>query len=218
MKHELGVEKPEGLREAWPGQYRGFMWLDHVVTAPGLCTLITTRKPNGAPNASFHAWGMLLGDRTCYSSLLAMGNNHTYANILRDGEWCVNLPSFDIMEECFRTIECNGPDNNEISDAGLTVEAAQVVSVPRVAECPISLECRLEWHRPLAEGSSDHILCGRVVHAAIDDGALALDQEDRLGSMKLMYFVRGTLNPITRQTGPVGCLASLGTLVRRQEG
>jgi flavin reductase (DIM6/NTAB) family NADH-FMN oxidoreductase RutF len=89
--------------------------------------------------------------------------------------------------------------------------------VPRVAECPVSLECRLEWHRPLVEGSADSVFCGRVVHAAIDDRALALDQEERLGSMGLMYNVRSTLNPITAQQGPPGCLASLGRLVRREE-
>ena len=60
---------------------------------PNPIFLITTRKANGAPNANLHSWGILIGDRDHYSSLLVLlDDSHTYANIQRGREWCVNSP------------------------------------------------------------------------------------------------------------------------------
>ena len=154
QKHEISIAQPAHLTEDWPGKFDFFSWLEYVVTVPNPIFLITTRKANGAPNANLHSWGLLTGDRDHYSSLLALLNNcHTYANIQREREWCINFPSFEQYPQCFETIHCNRPDNDEITEAGFTVEPARMVQAPRIAECMVSLECRLEWQRPLLEGS-----------------------------------------------------------------
>ena len=150
MKHEIGIGQPTYLVEDWPGKYEVFSWLEYVVTVPNPIFLVTTRKANGAANANLHSWGLLVGERDRYASLLALLNDtHTFANIVREGEWCLNYPSVAHYPQCFETIHCNGPDNDEIADAGLTAEPARTVAAPRIAECAISLECRLDWHRPL---------------------------------------------------------------------
>jgi len=204
MKHEVGIDQPMNLTEDWPGKYDLFSWLEYAVTVPHPIFLITTRKANGAPNACLHSWGILVGDRENYSSLLAMHDYyHTYANILREEEWCVNFPSFEHYPQCFETIHCNAPDNDEIAEAGLTSEPAQMVQAPRIVECPINLECRLEWHRPLYEGNRWRLLAGRVVHVAMDAAATVPDPMERMQAMKLMYNIRGTVNPLDgQQYGP----------------
>ena len=63
MKHEIGITQPGYLVEDWPGKYEHFSWLEYVVNVPNPVFLVTTRKPNGAPNANLHAWGLLTGDR-----------------------------------------------------------------------------------------------------------------------------------------------------------
>jgi flavin reductase (DIM6/NTAB) family NADH-FMN oxidoreductase RutF len=80
----------------------------------------------------------------------------------------------------------NADDNDEITDAGLTVEAAQIVQAPRIAECPFNLECRLEWHRPLYEDSRWRLLAGRVVHVAMDENTIVIDPEERMQALSLM--------------------------------
>jgi len=98
-----------------------------------------------------------------------------------------------------------------LHQAGFTLEAAQTVSAPRIAECSVSLECRLAWHRPLYEGSPWHLLVGRILHLAMDDAAMAPDPVTRLQAMELMYNVRSTVDPLTgAQFGP----NSLGLLSR----
>jgi len=198
MKHEIQVSTPENLEEIWPGSYKLFSWLEYVLTIPHPLFVITTRKANGEPNACLHSWGFLVGDRDNYTSILGvLDYYHTYENILREGEWCLNYPSVDDYEKCFETIHVNEADNDEITDAGLTVESAQVVQAPRIAECQINLECRLEWHRPLYEDSQWHLMAGRVVHVAMDEKALPCDPAEKMRSLRLMYNIRGTINPVS---------------------
>lgn len=198
MKHEIGVTQPPYLVEDWPGKYDVFSWLEYVVTVPNPIFVITTRKANGAANANLHSWGLLVGEGAHYSSLLALlEQTHTYANILREGEWCLNFPSVKYHQQCSKTITMNGPDNDEIADAGLTAEPAQTVQTPRIAECAINLECKLAWHRPLYEDSRWHLFVGHVQHVAMDESAMAIAPEQRIANLGLMYNVRGTVNPLT---------------------
>jgi flavin reductase (DIM6/NTAB) family NADH-FMN oxidoreductase RutF len=215
MKHEIGIDQPPYLIEDWPNKYRVFSWLEYVVTVPNPIFLVTTRKANGAANANLHSWGLLIGERDHYSSLLALLEpTHTYANILREGEWCLNYPSVERYPQCFETIHCNGPDNDEIVDAGLTIEPARVVQAPRIAECAIVLECKLAWHRPLYEDSQWHLFVGRVLHIAMDEAAMAVEPEQRVANLGLMYNVRGTVNPLNGDYYGPNTLGLLSRVVR----
>jgi flavin reductase (DIM6/NTAB) family NADH-FMN oxidoreductase RutF len=178
--------------------------LEYIVTVPNPIFIVTTRKANGAPNANLQSWGLLIGEKGNYSSLLALlDNSHTYDNILREGEWCVGFPSFEYHPQCFETIHCNAPDNDEITEAGFTVESAKIVQAPRIAECSVNLECHLEWHRPLYENSHWHLFAGRVNHLAMDETMMVPDPIERMRVMGLMYNVRSTVNPMTgEQYGP----------------
>jgi flavin reductase (DIM6/NTAB) family NADH-FMN oxidoreductase RutF len=204
MKREIGIAQPEYLVEDWPGKYEVFSWLEYVVTVPNPIYIVTTLKDNGAPNANLQSWGLLVGESGNYSSLLVLlDHSHTYDNILRDKEWCVGFPSFEHHPHCFETIHVNAPDNNEITEAGFTVEPAKIVRAPRIAECPVSLECCLEWHRPLYDGSPWHLFLGRVVHLAMDESVMVPDPVERMQAMRLMYNVRSTVHPLTgAQYGP----------------
>jgi flavin reductase (DIM6/NTAB) family NADH-FMN oxidoreductase RutF len=198
MKREISITQPEYLIEDWPGKYEIFSWLEYIVTVPNPIFIVTTRKDNGAPNANLHSWGLLVGEKGNYSSLLAiLDNTHTYGNILREGEWCVCFPSFQYYDQCFETIRCNAPGNDEITESGFTVEPAKYVRAPRIAECSLNLECRLDWHRPLYENSPWHLIAGRVIHLGIDEDAMVIDPVERMRNLGLIYNVRGTVNPMT---------------------
>jgi flavin reductase (DIM6/NTAB) family NADH-FMN oxidoreductase RutF len=215
MKHEIGIEQPDFLDEDWPGKYEVFSWLEYVVTVPNPIYIVSTRKANGAPNANLQSWGLLVGEPGHYTSLLALGErSHTYANILREGEWVVGFPRFEHFPQCFETVYCNAADNDEITESGFTVEPAKVVGAPRIAECSISLECRLAWHHPLHEGSRTHLFAGKVEHVAMDDAVMASEPEARIKALGLMYNIRSTVHPLTgAQYGP-NTLGLLDRVVR----
>jgi flavin reductase (DIM6/NTAB) family NADH-FMN oxidoreductase RutF len=215
MKREIGIEQPEYLNEDWPGKYEVFSWLEYIITVPNPVFLVTTRKANGLPNANLNAWGMLIGGKGEYSSLMALLNNsHTYENILREGEWGIGFPSFPQYRQCFETIRLNGPENDEISDAGFTLETPRTIRAPRIAECLINLECRLAWHRPLYDNSRWHLFAGRVTRLAMDESAMTPDPAERIRILELMYNVRSTVHPLT---GEQYALNTLGLLNRVED-
>jgi flavin reductase (DIM6/NTAB) family NADH-FMN oxidoreductase RutF len=215
MKQEISITQPEYLVEDWPGKYEVFSWLEYIVTVPNPIFLITTRKANGAPNANLHSWGLLIGEKGNYTSLVALLNNtHTYENILREGEWCVCFPSFQYYDQCFETIRINAPDNDEITGAGLTIESPKTVQAPRIAECLVNLECQLAWHHPLYENSQWHLFAGRVIHLAMDETAMVPNPVERIQNLELMYNIRCTVHPLTgEQYGP----NTLGLLSRVED-
>jgi flavin reductase (DIM6/NTAB) family NADH-FMN oxidoreductase RutF len=98
----------------------------------------------------------------------------------------------------------NGLDNDEITDAGFTIEPSVVIESPRIAECLVNMECVLEWQRPLFEGSRQRLVVGRVVHLAMDERACVVDTAQRLGVLDTMFNVRSTLDPLTGKISPSG--------------
>jgi len=119
-------------------------------------------------------------------------------------EWCINIPSLDFKEECFKTIEHNQVDDDEIEQAGFTKESSVCVHAPRIKECPISLECQFEWEKSLFKNSSQKIICGKIVHFGVDEKVFNLDQKARIEKLKIMYNFRSQLNPLTGESTPGG--------------
>ena len=215
MKHELGIAQPDYLIEDWPGKYDVFSWLEYIITVPNPIFLVTTFKVNGKPNANLHSWGFPVGDRNNYSFLLALlDNTHTFVNIQRTAEFCVNYPSFKDSKACFETITQNGLGNDEISDAGFALEQAQLVNAPRIAECFFNLECRLEWDHPVREGCSWKILLARVVHVAVDEKVMVPEPEERTRRMGLMYNMRSNINPLTGEYYGPNTLGLMNKIVK----
>ena len=196
MKHVFGPDKPEWVVDEWPGQFT----LDYLFPVPSAISVITTRKENGASNACPDAGGMFLGGANEFSALIAIHSHvHTYTNILREKEWCINFPHHTMAPMWDKTIRNNGPENDELTDAGFTVESGQTIKAPRIAECLVNLECRLEWDSPLYEGSNMHLFCGRVTALAMDESLVNCGADERLRTMGLLYLVQGQINPFTGQ-------------------
>ena len=202
MKHEFDVSKPEGLPESWPGQFKIFSWIEYATNVPYPILLITTNKENGKPNACLHSWGFFSGDETGYYSVLSLLKSyHTYENIKRDREWCVNIPSRSHLNQCMRTIENNQMERDEITESGFTPEASVVINSPRIKDCPISLECRLEWDRPLSPEGHWHVFAGKIVHFSITDELLELVAAKRMEAFDLMFSLRSQLDPLSGEMG-----------------
>ncbi|MBS2537738.1 flavin reductase family protein [Catenulispora sp. NF23] len=116
--------------------------------------LITTRNEDGTPNIApmSSAW-WLNGN-----AMLGLGNaSQTSANIAREGECVLNLPSSDMAAYVDRIALTTGrlevapyraeqgyrTERDKFGLAGLTEQESELVSPPRILECPIQMEGRL---------------------------------------------------------------------------
>lgn len=197
MKHYFTHNKPECLIEDWPGKYETFSWLEFGITVPNPIFIVTTLKEGDIPNANIQSWGLLLGEGKHNHFLLAMlKHHHTYANIKRTGEWCINYISKEYIVQANATIKNNGPETDELAASGLTAMPSRNIKTPSISESKVALECVLKWEKSLAEDSKWSLLCGEIVQAVIDDTVLAVKPEERIASMGLMYNIRGTVNPL----------------------
>jgi flavin reductase (DIM6/NTAB) family NADH-FMN oxidoreductase RutF len=121
--------------------------------------LISSVNPDGSANLApmSSAWWL---DQ---NAMLGMGNrSRTVANLRRHPECVLNLPSSAMAAAVDRIALTTGrPDVPEgkrrqgyrfVADkfalGGLTRQDSQLVAPPRVAECPIQLECRVTTAHP----------------------------------------------------------------------
>ena len=139
----------------------------HTVLDPAILyfgtpvVLVSSTNPDGSPNLAPMSSAWWLG-RSC---LLGFGaRSQTPANIQRTGECVLSLPSVHEVAAVNRLARTTGSDpvpphkqamgyrhaRDKFTTAGLTALPSELVTPPRVAECPIHLEARLEAAHPLA--------------------------------------------------------------------
>lgn len=121
--------------------------------------LVSSLNEDGTANLAPMSSAWWLGQ----SCMLGLGNSaRTTENLLRDGECVLSLPSAAMAGAVDRLALTTGrPDVPErkaaqgyryepdkFGAAGLTEQASELVGAPRVAECPVQLECRVVAAHP----------------------------------------------------------------------
>jgi flavin reductase (DIM6/NTAB) family NADH-FMN oxidoreductase RutF len=170
VKIEISDIKPDNFTERWPGEFRIFSHFEMALGIPHALFLITTVKENGRPNACFQSWSSFSGDRGGFFAITPVcQHTHTYKNILRTREFCVNFLSAQYYDACYETVFHNAEDTDEIAAGGFATEPACRITTPRIQEAFLSLECSLESETDLSRSGISSLVIGRVVCAAMDE-------------------------------------------------
>jgi len=98
----------------------------------------------------------------------------TLRNVEDTGEFVVNMVSDDLAEKMNETAMDFPPEVDEFAEAGVTAVASAVVAAPRVAESPVSFECRrYDVVNVGPEGpGGGALVIGEIVMIHIDDRVL----------------------------------------------
>lgn len=139
--------------------------MGYIATKPTM--IITTRHASGVVNAGvFGAYTNL--SPTQIGVAIATGA-HTYANILRSGEFVVNVPGADLVKT-LAVIADNIPETtSEVEAAGLTLKPPVTGETASIAECQAAVE--FTFDQDIAIGHH-HFLIGRVTGGWIREDAL----------------------------------------------
>ena len=119
---------------------------------------------DGVDNLAPHSFFTVASATPPIIQFTSVGRKDTLRNISARGEFVVNLAPADFLAEVNATGTNFPPEVSEFDAANVTREASLTVSVPRVAESPAALECRL--HSTLAMGDCV-LVFGEVTHAAV---------------------------------------------------
>lgn len=116
---------------------------------PRPIAFVSTADAQGVPNlAPFSFFTGVAADppTVCFAPLRRFSDGQekdTLQNIRLTGEFVVNVVTESIVEQANDTAVEYPPGVSEFEKTGLTPVACEVVGVPRVAESPISMECKL---------------------------------------------------------------------------
>lgn len=157
-----------------------------ATVVPRPIALVVTCDTTGLLNAAPFSWFntvsseppvVVLGIATRLAEARRHGGaeqKDTLSNIKDTGEFVINLVSTRIAAQCNVTEGDYAPDIDELVKARLRTLPSRIVRPPRIAESPVSLECRLMQIVPLSPTSG--VVLGRVVAMFIEDDCL-LDAE-----------------------------------------
>ncbi|GAA3669831.1 flavin reductase family protein [Arthrobacter ginkgonis] len=150
-----------------PGQLtpRDFYRLLTAVVVPRPIAWVSSTSAEGVDNLAPHSFFTVASVNPPIVQFTSVGEKDSLRNIRATGEFVVNLAPAELMPEVNATGTNFPPDVSEFDAAGLTREAARSVGVPRVAESPVALECRLHTALPIGDCV---VVFGKVTHAAVD--------------------------------------------------
>ena len=165
------METSELLYENWEGQFSTFSHMEFACAIPQSLFLISTLKADGKPNLCFHSWSCFGGEEGGYFAVMqnVAHTSHTYENIVREGEFCINFISADYYSNCIATIVNNSNDSDEFEAGHFTPEKSRTIRAPHVREAFMSLECQLACNVDLTRKDICSMIIGRVLHASIDE-------------------------------------------------
>ena len=149
---------------------------DTVVPRP--VAWVSTLSPDGTRNLAPFSFFQAVGGRPP-TVVVSVGKHDdgdrkdTAENAIAAGELVVNIVSEDLLERMNATSGDYTIDVDEFDVAGVTAAPCEHVRAPRVAESPVSFECRLLQHWPLGEGGDAYtlLLC-EIVAFHLRDGLL----------------------------------------------
>lgn len=203
MKLQVGTERPGHFQPGYPEQWDIVSHLECAAGIPQALFAITTRKENGQPNLCFHSWSCFHGDKTAFFAVLGglFQHTHTYANILREGVFCLNFLPFSAYEDLCKTILNNQEDLDEIQAGGFTLEPAATLDVPCIRESFLQLECTLEEAKDLSGAGITAMVTGRVRQVRVEE-AYAKELDRRYGPAGFMLLASAPQNLQTGQASP----------------
>ncbi|MBN2584527.1 MAG: flavin reductase family protein [Planctomycetes bacterium] len=139
--------------------------MGYLATKPTI--IVTTLHASGVVNAGvFGAYTNLSPEHV---GIAVHKESHTYANILRAGQFTVNVPGADLVKAIRVLADDIPPERSELDEAGLTVRPGQQIATPSIAECVAAVEFRFDREVPVAGHS---FMIGRCVGGWIREDCL----------------------------------------------
>ncbi len=148
----------------------------NAMVAPRPIGWISSQDAAGGLNLAPYSFFNAFNYRPPIVGFASIGFKDSVRNILETGEFGWNLATRSLADAMNASCAHVAPEVDEFELAGLTPAPSHVISVPRVAETPVSFECRLTQHLQLqgADGrkADTWMVFGEVVGVHVDRALL----------------------------------------------
>lgn len=146
------------------------------------------------PNVMTAAWTGIICSDPVITYVSLRPSRYTHELVSQSKEFVINLPTWKMAEVVDMVGVKSGRDVNKFEMTGLTAEKSSKLNAPQIAECPVSVECKVLEVRSF--GTHDMFLA-EVVAVNVDDkyidetGALELDKAGLLAYAHGFYYTLG---------------------------
>ena len=161
-------------------------------------TLNDDASTNLAPFSFFT--GVSSNPPTCLICVSRQGNGckkDTWTNVERTGELVIHVVTDALAEKMNITSRAFPYGVDEIAEAGLTKIACEKVAVPRIAESPVAMECKLDRIVEVGRaGDGTAVIIAEILLWHVDDavvgenGRVDLGKLDAVGRLAGASYVR----------------------------
>ena len=114
----------------------------NAIVGPRPIGWISTQSNNGVLNLAPYSFFTAFNYIPPIVGFSSTGPKDSLHNVQENGMFVWNLVTRPLAEAMNQTCAAVGPEVNEFELAGLTTAPSRVIDVPRVAESPVSFECR----------------------------------------------------------------------------
>jgi len=115
----------------------------NAIIAPRPIGWISSRDAKGNLNLAPYSFFNAFNYTPPIVGFASLGAKDTLRNVQQTGEFAWNLATRPLAEAMNATCASVPPEVSEFELAGLTPAPSRVIAVPRVAESPVSFECRV---------------------------------------------------------------------------
>ena len=148
----------------------------NAIVGPRPIGWISTQSATGALNLAPYSFFTAFNYVPPIVGFASIGAKDTLRNVQETGEFVWNLATRDLAEAMNQTCAAVAPEVSEFALAGLTPLPSTLVQPPRVAESPVTMECRCTQILQLqgADGAQvpTWLVLGEVVAVHIDTALL----------------------------------------------
>ena len=190
MKIHISEDFPKYFKAAYPEEFELFSHFETTSAIPQVLFAVTTWKENGKPNVCLHSWSCFHGDKTAFFAVMGClyQHTHTYANIQREKCFAINFLPISYYDRLVKTIHSNHMEDDEFQVGGFTMEAANAINAPLIAEAFMNVECKLEQVQDLSGAGITSMAIGKVAHISVSE-EYAQGYENRYGKEGFMMLV-----------------------------
>ena len=175
-------------------------WKPGTLLAPAPPALVTSGDGERS-NVFTAAWTGIVCSEPPMTYVSIRRERFSHGIISETREFAINLPCEAITRATDLCGVRSGRDGDKFALAGLTREPSHLVAAPTIAECPVSLECRVREIIPL--GSHDMFLAD-IVSVGVDPRFV--DEKGALHMEKcgLLAYAHGAYFGLGKQLGTFG--------------
>lgn len=175
-------------------------WKPGALLSPVPPTLVSCGTIEN-PNVLTVAWTGIVNTIPPMTYVSVRPSRYSYPLIQQTGEFVINLPKRNLVKAVDFCGVRSGAKVDKFKECGLTPSQASCVSAPCIAQCPLSLECKVTQEIPLG---SHVMFLAEIVAVDIDETLVDEQGRWKLEDSGLLAYSHGAYFELGKQLGTFG--------------